>query len=293
MSTARKVWEGVVPYFLLLPAAILLFFFLYGLGNGILQGFGYLPYLSMTDLTLDYYIAAFTRPDLASSIQYSLYLAVVTCLVSTVLGVFLCAMLCRIKAGRLLQMFAIRIPMCTSTLVVCLMIMTFFVPTGLFPRLLYSVGLIDSFDVWPGVMGNVNGYGVILVYAWREVAFVAYFTISIMSHIDGTFTEAATTLGASPLKVFFTITLPLCRTTILRAALIVFAVAFGGYEVALLFSPTSIKALPVLAYIEYSKVDLSTRAYAMALSGVAALFSFALSIIYYLISRKERKVRGQ
>ena len=293
MEQARRIRRAATPYLLLLPAAVLLFFFMYGLGNGILQGFGYLPYLSMTDLTLDYYAAAFTRSDLSSSIVYSLYLACATCLLSTALGVLLSAVLCRVKAGRVMQMFAIRIPMCTSTLVVALMIMTFFMPTGLLPRALNTIGLMDGYEGWPPVVGSISGYGVVLVYAWREVAFVAYFTISIMSHISTSYTEAAATLGASPTKTFFTVTLPLCRTTILRAALIVFAVAFGGYEIALLLGPSSVKALPVLAFIEYSKIDLENRAYAMALNGVAALFSFALSIVYYLIARRERKTRGQ
>ena len=292
MKAIKNIGRALVPYILLLPACVLLFFFLYGMGNGIIQGFGYLPYLNMTELTLDYYIAAFTRPDLVSSIWFSLYLAATTCVISTVCGVALSALLCRLKASRITQMFAIRIPMSTSTLIVALMIMVLFVNSGMIPRILHALGLLESYTDFPGVIANTSGYGIILIYAWRESAFVAYFTISIMTHIDDTYSEAAATLGASSLKAFFTVTLPLCRTTILRAALIVFAVVFGAYEVALLLGPSTVKALPVLAFIEYSKIDLANRAYAMALNGVAALFSIGLSCVYYLIARHDRKVRN-
>lgn len=289
MRKLRKIGAKLVPYLLIAPTCVFLFFFLYGAANGVIQGLGYLPYLGMTELTLEYYATVLTRSDLASGIQFSLYLASVTCAISTVLGVALSAMLCQTKASRVVQLFTTRVPMYTATLIVALAVTTLFTPTGMVPRLLFAVGIIDDYSQWPSVIANNSGYGIILSYAWRELAFIAYFTFSIMSHISGTYSEAARTLGASNLRVFFSVTLPLCKGTILRAALIIFASVFGGYEVALLLGPTLPKALPVLAYYEFSKLDMVNQTYGMALNGIATFICFALAIVYNIVATRERK----
>ncbi|MBQ3302452.1 MAG: ABC transporter permease subunit [Eggerthellaceae bacterium] len=286
----RKFLKAIVPYLLILPACILLFFFLYGMCNGIIQGFGYLPYLNRTELTPEYYIAALTRPDFVSSIQYSFYLAAVTCAIATIGGVLVSAALVRVKATRTIQLFLLRVPMTTSSLIIALIMMTLFTSTGLVPRVLFAWGIIDDPLAWPSIVGHQSGYGIILVYGWRQVAMVAYFTVTIMMHIGDRYSEAAATLGASPTRTFFSITLPLCRTAILRAALIAFAAVFGGYEIAVLLGPTAPKALSVLAYYEYIDIDLANRSYAMALNGIDAVFCFILAIIYFMAVQRERKL---
>ena len=93
---------------------------------------------------------------------------------------------------------------------------------------------------------STPGYGgTILAYLWKEIPFVAYFVLAFMSSISDTLGEAAENLGASPLRSFFQVTLPLSVPVIARAFLIIFIFAFGGYELPLLLGVTLPKALPV------------------------------------------------
>ena len=73
----------------------------------------------------------------------------------------------------------------------------------------------------------------------------------------------------------------------------VFAFAFGSYEIPFLLEPTVPKALPVLAYIEFQDPDIINRCYAMALNGIMAGICTVLCIIYYVVLQRERVPKGR
>ncbi|NTU88978.1 MAG: sugar ABC transporter permease [Actinobacteria bacterium] len=285
----RRLSSHVTPYLLILPAVLLTLLFVYGVANGILQGFGIIPYLGLTTPTLDYYRAAFTRSDLSLSILYTFYLALSSSVLATLGGVALSAAITRVNMGRKGQLMGIQIPLMTSHAIVALFIISLFSGSGLVARLLYAGGLIDSMQSFPTVLGATSGWGIILVYLWKEIPFVAFCTVTLMSHMGDRYAEAAACLGASPLRTFFSVTLPLCKRTIAKAFLIVFAFAFGAYEVPFLLGATLPKALPVLAYVEFQKPDLANHAYAMALCGIMAGICIIVAIVYFQIMRRERK----
>ena len=85
----RKARSRVAPYLLALPAALLACVFVFGVANGVAQGFGIMPFLGMHTPTLEYYEQVFAREDLLSSLLYSLYLALVSSLIALVGGVIL------------------------------------------------------------------------------------------------------------------------------------------------------------------------------------------------------------
>lgn len=64
----RRRGRAVAPYLLMAPALVLVAVFLYGVVNGVLQGFGIMPFLGLTDFTFDYWGEVLTRPDLAASV---------------------------------------------------------------------------------------------------------------------------------------------------------------------------------------------------------------------------------
>jgi putative spermidine/putrescine transport system permease protein len=278
--------KRAIPYLLILPSLILLGIFMYGAINGVLQGFGIAPYLGRTEFTLEYYLASLSDESLISSIRYSLYIATVSSLGAVIGGVALSAALTRLGAGRNMQLLGVQIPIMTAHMVVALGLLALFSSTGLIPRLLYTAGLIEDMQSFPTLLGATNGSGIILVYLWKEIPFVAFCTITLMSHIGDRYAEAAACLGANQLRTFFSITLPLCREAIMKAFLIVFAFAFGSYEIPFLLGPTLPKTLPVLAYIEFQSPDLLNHFYAMALNGITTGFTLILALIYYFIMRR-------
>jgi len=281
----------MVPYLLILPAVLLSAFFVYGMANGILQGLGVMPYLGLTTPTLGYYAEALTRPDLVGSILFSLYVASVSSLLAVIGGVLVSLVLARLRVGRRVRLAGIQLPLLTSHAVAALFIVALLGGSGLLARAAYAAGMIGSQTDFPVIVGSAGGWGIIAVYLWKEIPFVAFSTVTIMGNIGERFEEAAASLGSSPLRTFLSVTLPLCAPAIAKAFLIIFAFAFGAYEVPYLLGPTLPRALPVLAYLEYTSPDLLDRANAMALNGIMSLITLALALAYFRLMRLDRKVR--
>lgn len=290
---SRRARRKAAPYLMVLPALLLLAVFAYGVGSGVVQGFGVMPFLDRTEPTLAYYEEALTRSDLLDSILFSLYLSAVSSVGALIGGVALSAVMTRAKASRFVRLAGIQVPIATMHALVALALICLFTGAGLFPRLLHVVGLAPDATAFPSVVGAPSGWGIIAVYLWKEIPFVAFTTLTIMMNISASYGEAASTLGASSLRTFSSVTLPLCRGPILRAFLVVFAFAFGSYEIPFLLEPTVPKALPVLAYIEFQDPDIINRCYAMALNGIMAGICTVLCIIYYVVLQRERVPKGR
>jgi len=291
-SSLKRSRRALTPYVLLLPACILILIFIYGVITGVLQGFGIMPSLGLTTFTLDYWAQALSDSDLLASLGFSFWIAFVSALIALVLGTVLCACLCVAKATRLVQLLDLQIPIMCAHLLVVLFVVAFFSGAGLWPRVLYAFGMLDSATDFNSVVGDPSGWGIILVYAWKEIPFVAFCCFALMRNVSDTYIEAAASLGASPLRAFFTVTLPLCKGPLLKAFFIVFAFAFGAYEVPFLLGPSLPKALPVLAYIEFTSPDLLNRCFAMAINGIMVAISSLAAIGYFVVLRKEERDRA-
>lgn len=286
---SRKTKRKVAPYLMVLPALLLLAVFIYGVGSGIIQGFGIMTYLGRTEFTLEYYEQALTRADLMGSVMFSLYFSLVSSILAVIGGVAVAFLMTQARSSRFIRLLGIQVPITTMHAVVALAVICLFTGAGLFPRLLHVLGIAPDATWFPSVVGAPSGWGIILVYLWKEIPFIAFTTITIMRNISTSYGEAASTLGANGWRTFFEITLPLCRGAILRAFLVVFAFAFGSYEIPFLLEPTSPKALPVLAYIEFQDPDIINRCYAMALNGIMAGICTVLCVIYYVVLQREKK----
>jgi len=79
-------------------------------------------------------------------------------------------------------------------------------------------------------------------------------TVASLALADPALEEAARGLGASPLRAFFTVTLPLLRPGIFSAALLSFVTSFNNVPLSLLLQSRDFRTLPVtmLDYVQQS-----------------------------------------
>lgn len=281
--------KKLTPYVLLVPQIVLTVIFLIGLVTGITQSLGVIPAFGLTEPTLKYYKEVLTRPDMLESVLYSLYIAFTSALFATVAGVLLCALLVmrgKTKGG---MMRIVQLPIVVPHVVVALFIVNIFSQNGLLARLAFALGLIRDQQEFPLIIYNANGAGIILAYLWKEIPFIIYFVIALMANINGNLGEAAVNLGAGRWKAFCKVTLPLCFHTILSGFLIIFVFALGAYEMPLLLGATIPKALPILAYNQYTHPDLRHRPYAMALNGIIIVISMISAAAYFVLMKKNMK----
>ena len=284
--------KSYTPYLLLLPFFALMALILVSIWNVFLQSMGYIPAFGLTTLTLDYYKAVFQQKEFLSALGVSLHIALTSAILATILGVLLCYALVKRNHNKGRLLYLVHLPILMPHAVVAVFVINLFSQTGLLARVSYAMGLIEDFNQFPLLLYTENYGAAIAAYLWKEIPFVAYFVLALMSSISNTLGEAAENLGASPWRSFFQITLPLSLPAALKAFLIIFVFAFGGYELPFLLGTTVPKALPVQAYLAYTAPDLRDRPYAMAMNGVILLLSLAMSLLYALLMRKVLKQTG-
>ena len=258
----------------------------------LIQSLGYIPAFGLTSFSLRYYLAFFQNEGLLDSLAVSLYLSFVSAAAAAIFGVLIAAALVACKKADKPLLHIVRLPILVPHMVVAVFIVTIFSQTGLLARGAYAISLIPDYSLFPQLLYTESFLGVILAYLWKEIPFVAYFVLALMASISDTLGQAAENLGASPLRSFFQVTLPLTMPAILNAFLIIFIFAFGGYELPALLGPTLPKALPVQAYLEFSSPDLLRRPYAMAANAVILIISCAMALAYFLCTRRLVKKLG-
>ncbi|MBQ6719049.1 MAG: ABC transporter permease subunit [Oscillospiraceae bacterium] len=280
-------------FLLLLPFLAVTGIVLVSIWNVLVQSLGYIPAFGLTKPTLDYYIQVFSRADFLSAVWVSVRIALWSAVFSVCLGVLLAMALIKCRKTRGGMLYAVRLPILVPHAVVAVFVIQILSQTGLAARFAHALGFLEDYSAFPQLLFTPSYLGTILAYLWKEIPFVAYFVLAFMSSISDTLGEAAENLGASSLRSFWEVTLPLSVPVISRAGLIIFIFAFGGYELPLLLGSTLPKALSVQTYLVYMSPDLLQRPLAMAMNGVVLLLSAGMALAYSMvIYRLNRKVGG-
>lgn len=286
--------KNITAYLLLIPFFLITALVLLSCVFVLIQSLGYVPAFGLYDISLKHYANVFANKEFVNSLLVSLRVSFLSAVLSAVFGTLLCAALVKLKHTSGAMLYAVRLPILVPHVVVALFTYILLSQTGIFARVLFALGIISDSTQFPLLLYTEGYYGVILSYLWKEIPFVAYFTLALMASVSDTLGEAAENLGASPLRSFFSVTLPLSFPSISKAFIIIFIFAFGGYELPLLLGATLPKALPVYAYIAYMNPDLKLRPDAMAVYGVILLLSVIMAAAYSLLTgRLIRKVKGE
>ena len=96
---------------------------------------------------------------------------------------------------------------------------------------------VSNIAVWLGLMDEPKAFTPGYVAVLFGLAYIAfpYCVLTLypsLSRIDDELTEASETLGASPLRTFWSVVVPLCRVNLVAAFLLVFVFTLGSYIVA-------------------------------------------------------------
>ena len=269
--------RSLTPYFLMAPALLLMGLLLYGTADSLLQSIGYFPAAGLVSPTLSYYWEVLRDPALHASVLYSLYLSLVSAVVSCILGVAVSAAL--VSAGKTDHLFY-RVPIAVSHVVTAAIMIALFSQTGLISRIAGTIGLVQSPNEFPLLVNDRAGIGLIAAYIWKQTPYVMSVVILLMRRVDRIYGETARTLCATKRQTFFHVTLPLCMPAISTAFVCIFAYSFGAYELPYLLGATVPQTFPVKAYNEFLYPDLMHRPYAMVYNALMLLFGGIFVALY-------------
>jgi spermidine/putrescine transport system permease protein len=199
---SNLIWRivlGTIVVFMLLPLVALVVF---SFAEGSLIKF------PITGLTTDWYTTLFDRRQFWAALDNSLIVTGTVGGVSSVVGTMAALALARIRprvAGVAMALFTLPV---------------------MVPPLVLGVGLLTYFTT-VGITLGLNT--VIMSHLIFTQPFVMLVVYARMARFDYTIVNSARDLGASPLRVFFTIVLPIARPTIIGATLIAMALSLDDF----------------------------------------------------------------
>lgn len=215
---------GAILFVLMMPSLVVVFgsFTESGYASADLQSF-----------SLQWYREFLSNEQFVTSAIISFQVAALSAAFSCVIGTFIAVCISRYKfPGRLALEAFFTLPLMIPTIVLALAFLLFY--------------------TWLGIAGGVTS--LVVAHIVITTPYVVRLVKSSFANYNWNLERAAANLGASPARVFLTITMPLITPGILGGTLMSFIVSFDDAVVALFLSGTEAVTLPVriFNYIDQS-----------------------------------------
>jgi molybdate transport system permease protein len=167
--------------------------------------------------------------------------------------------------GRLLLDTLVSLPLVMPPVATGLLLLALFAPLGPIGRLLARAGVQVVFT-WKAVVLAMTVMGLPLFVRTVRAGF---------EQVDQRFGAAASTLGAGPLRVFLTVTLPLARPAVIGGAVLGFARAIGEFGATIMIAGSIPGSTRTLAVAIYSLSEIGRTREAAGLVLICAAIAFA------------------
>lgn len=153
---------------------------------------------------------------------------------------------------------------------------------GLLTRILFHWGV----DLYGSGFKIYNFWGIVVVYLYFQIPLMVLIMLPSIDGLRPTWREAAFNLGASPVRYWRSVGLPILAPSLMGGLLLLFANAFSAYATASVLASGSSRLIPVQIrfYLQGNTITgMGNLGYAMA---AWMIIIEAIVILVYLILRR-------
>lgn len=251
-----------------------------------LQSLGLFAPLGDGAPTLEHFRTVLGSSVLGRSALFSLYVALISALGSTILGSLLAYQVWRLprwlRQGAVIYKIGLILPHAAAALLVLL----YFGQTGLAASVLHHLGLAPTPADFPQLLYNGNGLGMVLAYMFKGLPYAMLMTLAVLSGFDTRQLDTARMLGAGPWHAFRRITLPRLLPAMHGAFIILFLYALGAFDIPYMLGESRPGMLSMHVYDIYFQKDLRYRPQAMAILVLMFLFTALFTVLYNALARR-------
>jgi putrescine transport system permease protein len=216
--------------------------------------------------SLQSYVSLWEDPQLLPATWLSLRIAAISASIATVLGTLCAVALVRFRRfrGKTVLQATVSAPL-------------------VMPDVITGLALLLMFVAMQALIGWPSGRGMLTIVIAHATFCTAYVTVVVQSRLgdlDLSLEEAAQDLGATPVRVFFDITLPIIAPALISGWLLAFTLSLDDLVIASFVSGPGASTLPMVIF---SKVRLGVapevNALATIIIGIVALGVIAATIL--------------
>ncbi|MCS6882045.1 MAG: ABC transporter permease [Oscillochloridaceae bacterium] len=271
LEQGRLTWSGLA----LTVYAVLIYLFLY-LPIAILALFSFTRDqfgVRWTGFTLDWYLRLFANQRLMGATLNTLYVALVSTFVATVLGTLLAMALERHRfRGRTTVDTLIHLPIVIPEIVMAVALLAF------------SALVFDLIRLLTDEIVRRSLTTVIIGHIAFSVSFVVVVVRTSLKNFDRRLEEAAADLGANGWNVFWRVTFPLILPGVIGGALLAFTLSLDDFIISLFLSGPGTSLLPVEVY---NKVRRAVTPEINAISTLMLVLSITLVVLSQSVQRRQ------
>jgi len=219
------------------------------------------------------------------AVKNTLWFTVLTVTIETVLGTIIALVLHQTFPGRGLVRAAVLIPWAIPTVVSAKMWSWMLNDQfGLINHVLLGFGFIDSPKAWTADPDLLMP-SLVMVDVWKTTPFMALLILAALQMLPKEVYEAAKIDGASPVRVFFRITLPLIRPALMVAIIFRALDAIRIFDLVYVLTGTREATMTMSIYARQQLIDFQEIGYGSAASTLLFFIIALLTVVYVVVGR--------
>ncbi|MDQ5897128.1 MAG: trehalose/maltose transport system permease protein [Pseudomonadota bacterium] len=227
----------------------------------------------------------FWLSDWGISIRNTLQFSLVSVLLETVFGLGVALLLDQEFRGRALVRAAVLVPWAIPTIVSAKMWgWMLHDQFGVINAILQGWGLIDAKVAWTADPQYAL-WTVVLVDVWKTTPFMALLILAALQTLPRDCYEAAHVDGVHPLRVFWSVTLPLIRPALMVAVIFRLLDALRVFDLIYVLTSNNNSTMSMSGFVRREMVDNGYMGYGSAASTALFLIIGLATVVFMRLSR--------
>lgn len=289
MNANMQLKKNITPYIFIAPCVLLMgIILLYPLGQGIVSSFlntNLMVQLPVKFVGLDNFTKLFKDPMFWSALYKSAIWTFSILACQMVIGFLIAMLLNQDIKGKKIFRCLVLIPWVIPNAIGAVTWKWIFAEQyGLLNYTLFKLGMISSYKPWLSDT-TLAFWAVVMVAVWKGVPFVTIVLLAGLQSINHSLYESAEVDGASSLRIFFKITLPLVKNIALTVALLEAIWNFNQFEIIQVITRGGPGASTLLLPIFTYRLFLQSFQISYASSAATIMLVVMLVPMYFYVKR--------
>ncbi|MDR3308124.1 MAG: sugar ABC transporter permease [Coriobacteriales bacterium] len=272
MKTKLLLIASFVPVFTLMALA-----YVVPLASNLMQSF---QDKSGRFVGIDNYVSVLTSYYFLDSLLYTLKIALLSTAIAMVIAIIVALALRETFLGKKLVVFMFQLNLTIPRMAAAMIAIMLLSQTGFISQIARSLGIISEAKQFPWLVFDSGGLGVVIAFVWKFFPYIGLSVLSVLQGSSREYEDQAATLGVGVFRRFWHVTLPLIIPATSIATIIVFAAAFGDYELPTILGNSTHHVLSVYTYLKYCDSALFNPPEAYVLMIIMSLI-LAVVILFY------------